>query len=170
MGRNYTSTDDEHLINLSVGSDNRPLISHLNTIYGTTNIDLKNYNHTIQLNLHNNKKPITVTIHAKPANMCKDCRMSFNPDLISQMHTTKAQRRNSRRYSSVNQGYCDFVLQAVIISRTIVLMICTCDFNFSQQFEASYLTPKFKSFGISPPRQISPKSRSDSTRFSQNDL
>lgn len=69
MGRNYTSTDDEHLINLSVGSDNRPLISHLNTIYGTTNIDLKNYNHTIQLNLHNNKKPITVTIHAKPANV-----------------------------------------------------------------------------------------------------
>ena len=44
-GRNYTSTDDEHLINLSVGSDNGPLISHLNTICGTTNIDLKNYNH-----------------------------------------------------------------------------------------------------------------------------
>lgn len=159
MGRNYTSTDDENLINLSVGSDNRPLISHLNTIYGTTNIDLKNYNHTIQLNLHNNKKPITVTIHAKPANMSKDCRMSFNPDLISQMHTTKAHRRNS----SVNQGWCDFVLQAVIISRTIVLMIlrpvCTCDLNFSQQFEATYFTPKFKSFGILPPRQISPKSR-----------
>ena len=27
MGRNYTSTDDEHLINLSVGSDNRPLMT-----------------------------------------------------------------------------------------------------------------------------------------------
>ena len=136
MGRKYTSTDDEHLINLSVGSENRPLISHLNTVYGTTNIDLKNYNHTIQLNLHNNKKPITVTIHARPANMCKDCRMSFNPDLISQMHTTKAQRRNSRRNSSINQGWCDYVLQTGIISRTIVLMIlrsvCTSDFNFSR--------------------------------------
>ena len=61
------------------------------------------------------------------------------------MYTTKAQRRNSRL------DIINFVLQAVIlteaISRTIVLMIlrsvCTCNFNFTQQLDATSLAPKF---------------------------
>ena len=75
--------------------------------------------------------------------------------------------------------WCDFILKAAIlheaISRTIVLMIlrsvCTSDLNFSQQLDATYLTPKlqatFKSLATSLPRDIARKSRWNSTRFSR---
>ena len=114
------------------------------------------------------KKRHSVTIHAKRANMFKDWRLNLNPDRISYMFTTKAQRRNSRRTTwQYKPGWCDFVLQAVklteVISRTIVLMIlrsvCIFSLNSMQQLCATYLTPKFKPLAISPQRQTAPKSK-----------
>ena len=70
----------ERLID-SVGSDDKPLISDLNATYCkkiTSQI-------TTQLSQQQQQqqKLITGTNHAKPANMCKDCRVSLNPDGIS---------------------------------------------------------------------------------------
>ena len=47
-------------------------------------IFLKNISSHIRTQLsQQQQKLITVIIHAKPANMCKDCRMSLNPAGIS---------------------------------------------------------------------------------------
>ena len=51
---------------------------------------------------------LTVTIHGKPANMCKECRMNSREYFLNIYN--KSSRRNSRELGSVNQGgvilYC----------------------------------------------------------------
>ena len=91
---------------------------------------------------------LTVTIHAKPANMCKECRMNSRRYFLNIYNKTS--KKEFQRTWQYKARWCDFVLQAAVlpevISRTRVLMIlrsvCTCDFNFSQQLNATSLTPK----------------------------